>query len=242
MAIILPTEKSKPKHIDPKVLVLYSVPKAGKTTLLSQLENCLIIDLENGTDYIECLKVNVNNFKEFEEVLEQLKKNNPYKYIAVDTITRMEEWAEKRATVNYKSTNIGKNFNGESVLQLTSPNGFSPGYLWLRQAFNKYVDILSSITDRLILVGHVREKDIEKDSKMVSSKDLDLAGKSRSYVCSYYASAIGYLYRDSIDPTKMMINFKTTEDVICGSRCAHLAGQKFEFKWDKIYTELQNKD
>lgn len=237
--IQLPTEKSKPKHKDPKVLVIYSIPKAGKTTLLSRLDNCLIIDLENGTDYLEALKVNVNNYKELEEVAQALKKNNPYKYIAIDTITRLEDWAEIKGTDNYKSSNMGKNFQGTSVLQLTSPNGFSPGYLWLRQAFNKYIDTFASITDRLILVAHLREKEIEKDSKMVSAKDLDLAGKSRSYVCSAFADAIGYIYRDEMN--KMMINFKSSDNVTCGSRCAHLAGQKFEFSWDKIYTELQNK-
>jgi len=239
MPIILPTEKSKPKHIDPRVLLMYSIPKAGKTTLLSQLDNCLIVDLENGTDYLECLKVNINSFQELEELIIALRKNNPYKYIAIDTITRLEEWAEKKATVNYKASNIGKNFNGESVLQLTSPNGFSPGYLWLRQAFNKYIDTLASLTDRLILVAHLREKEIEKDSKMVSAKDLDLTGKSRSYVCSAFADAIGYIYRNEMN--EMMINFKSAENVVCGSRCAHLAGQKFKFEWQRIYTEL-NKD
>jgi hypothetical protein len=236
MPIELPTQKSKPKHVDPRVLIIYSPPKAGKTTLLSKLDNCLIIDLENGTDYLECLKINVNNYRELEEVFEALKKNNPYKYIAIDTITKMEDWAEMRATFNYKGTNMGKNFQGQSVLQLTSPNGFSPGYLWLRQAFNKYIDQFASLGSKLILVAHLREKEIEKDSKMVSAKDLDLAGKSRSYTCAN-ADAIGYVYRDV--ENKMMINFKSAENVICGSRCEHLAGQKFEFSWDKIYTELK---
>ena len=29
---------------DPKVMLLYGAPKVGKTTVLSQLEDCLIID------------------------------------------------------------------------------------------------------------------------------------------------------------------------------------------------------
>ena len=42
--LILPTEKNIPKVQNPRFLILFGKPKAGKTTLLSMLEGCLIID------------------------------------------------------------------------------------------------------------------------------------------------------------------------------------------------------
>ena len=33
---------------NPKVMLLYGAPKVGKTTALSQLKDCLIIDTEQG--------------------------------------------------------------------------------------------------------------------------------------------------------------------------------------------------
>jgi hypothetical protein len=249
--IKLPTEKAKPKLKDPRILTLYSVPKCGKTTAVSLLPNCLIIDLENGSEYIEGYKITVNDYTELEQVYSLLKQNNPYKYVVIDSLTKLEEFSIQRATKNYKDSNMGKNFTGNNVLTLTSSEGYSPGFMWLRDAFNKYIDLFSKICPRLILTGHLRQKEIDKSGKMVSSKDLDLYGKSRQYTCAN-SDAIGYLYRDFTNDLILRMNFKTTENVVCGSRCEHLRGQdidvvKFdkdlnviENNWNKIYTELNN--
>ena len=42
----LPTEKVKASRKSPKNMIIYGAPKIGKTTVLSQLDNCLIIDLD----------------------------------------------------------------------------------------------------------------------------------------------------------------------------------------------------
>jgi stage III sporulation protein SpoIIIAA len=41
---VLPTVKVPAVCLSPKSLIIFSKPKVGKTTLLSQLNNCLIID------------------------------------------------------------------------------------------------------------------------------------------------------------------------------------------------------
>ena len=57
----LPTKKVKAARKSPKNMVIYGPPKIGKTTALSQLDNCLIIDLEEGSDMVEALKIKVTN-------------------------------------------------------------------------------------------------------------------------------------------------------------------------------------
>ena len=52
MSIVLPTKKVKAERVNPKRIVIYSKPKTGKTTAYAGLEDNLIIDLENGSDYI----------------------------------------------------------------------------------------------------------------------------------------------------------------------------------------------
>jgi hypothetical protein len=44
MSIVLPTAKVAPECKSPKNLIIFSKPKIGKTSLLSTLENCLILD------------------------------------------------------------------------------------------------------------------------------------------------------------------------------------------------------
>lgn len=233
MSIILPTAKTPASLVNPKVLVLYGPPKVGKTTVLAQLENCLILDFEDGTDHIDSLHLKVTSLAHLAEVCAEIRnQNRPYKYIAMDTVTSMETWCEELATTNYKNSVIGKNFDGKSVLEL--PKG--AGYLHLRLAFAEVSQMVASVTSHLIQVGHIREKFLEKDTQEASAKDLDLTGKIRNIVCSR-ADAIGYMYRRPGMNTPLEVSFMTTNEVNCGSRCDHLKGKLFEFDWNKIYLE-----
>ena len=91
----LPKNKVGAVRKSPKNMVIYGPPKIGKTTALSQLDNCLIIDLEEGSDMVEALKIKVTNLGELAEVGKKIMQNKkPYKYVAVDTVTKLEEWCE----------------------------------------------------------------------------------------------------------------------------------------------------
>ena len=46
MSLTLPTSKIPAISENPKYLVIYGLPKAGKTSCLAQLDNNLIIDLD----------------------------------------------------------------------------------------------------------------------------------------------------------------------------------------------------
>lgn len=224
----LPKKKVAVTNKNPKNFILYSQPKMGKTTLLSQLDDCLIIDLENGSDYVEALKIKVNNIKELYEVGEKIKaEGKPYKYVAIDTISKLEDWCEEVATSMYKKDPKGKSFTGKSVLEL--PMG--AGYLYLRLAFKKWIDYVLELADHVILVGHLKDKLVDKKGKEVVAKDLALTGKIREITCAN-ADAIGYLYRED---DKLRINFQGSDEITCGSRCEHLRGQDMEFDWSKIF-------
>lgn len=235
--LTLPTTKSSAVRKNPRYLLIYGPPKVGKSTILSQLEGNLILDLEEGTDYLEALKLKIKNIAEYQQVCEQIcsQQPRPYKYVSIDTIDKLEEWAEELATINYKSSNVGKNYTGKSVLNL--PNG--AGYLWLRNAFQDLVQQAYPLASNVIFVGHVRDKLLEAQGREVSTKDLDLTGKIRTIMCSI-VDAIGYIARDK--EGNLGVNFKTSETIACGSRCQHLMGQAFwfegnNFDWSKIYID-----
>ena len=232
--ITLPKQKVKATRKSPKNMVIYGPPKIGKTTALSQLDDCLIIDLEDGSDMVDALKVQVNDLSELTEVGKAIMKDGkPYKYIAIDTITKLEEWCEEDAKRIYMATPMGKNFEqknpGASVLSL--PNG--AGYLYLRIAYKKWIDRLNKLADHVILVGHLKDKMLEKKGKEVAAKDLDLTGKIKSITCAN-ADAIGYIYRED-DGT--MVSFNSLDDVTAGSRCDHLKGQTMPLEWSNIFID-----
>jgi hypothetical protein len=241
MPITLPTIPTPPVHVDPKLLLLYGPPKVGKTTILSSLPDCLIVDTEDGSDYASALKIKINSVAELAELSSTIVKAGcPYKVVAIDTITRVEDWCELHATREYRKSVIGKSFEGKSVLEL--PQG--SGYFWLRKAFDEVLSLVRPMAKHVILVGHLREKLLGgKDSKadtVVSSKDLDLTGKIKQIACSR-ADGIGYMYRHQTTK-QLMINFESSETINCGARCAHLKAKSFDMSvenaWKQIYTQL----
>ena len=230
----LPTKKVKAARKSPKNMVIYGPPKIGKTTALSQLDNCLIIDLEEGSDMIDALKVKANNFTELSKIGKAIiEKGRPYKYIAIDTVTKLEEWCEAEGKKIYQNMPQGKSFDSkkEGLSILSLPNG--GGYLYLRIAYKKWIERLSKLADHIILVGHLKDKLLQKKGKEVSSKDLDLTGKIKQITC-VNADAIGYIYREE---GNTMISFDSKDEIAAGSRCDHLKGQILSLEWNKIFID-----
>jgi len=230
----LPKEKVKASRKSPKNMIIYGPPKIGKTTMLSLLNNCLIIDLEDGSDMVDALKIKANSLADLQKIgTEIIKAGKPYKYVAIDTISKLEEWCEGYAKAIYKKTPMGKNFDSknENLSVLSLPNG--AGYLYLRMAYKEWMDKLNKLAEHVILVGHLKDKMLEKQGKEVAVKDLDLTGKIKQITCAN-ADAVGYIYREG---EETMISFNSMEDVTAGSRCAHLKGATMPLAWDQIFID-----
>ena len=238
MSITLPTAKSKGERVNPKRIVIYSKPKTGKTTAYAGLENNLILDLENGTDYVEALKIKINNLQELLDTGKAIKDaGSPYKYVTIDTVTALEEMVMPLAVKLYRQTPMGKNYDGTSVITL--PNG--AGYLYIRQAFFQVLDFIDILAPHIILSGHIKDKQVDDKGEMVMSANIDLTGKIKSLICAN-ADAIGYMYRKG---NKTMLSFKTNEEVTCGARPEHLRNEEIVISemindvlvttWDKVY-------
>lgn len=243
MAITLPTEPLPATRTNPKILLLYGMPKVGKTEELTKLPNNLILDLEDGSAYFPCLRVNITKTGELDEVFDDImekgkerakagKKGDdifPYKYISIDTVDLLEEMAERSATVKYKNSIIGNTFKGDTVLDL--PKG--AGYGHIRKEVMEKIIKLSKVCKALIITSHVKEKLLDKGGVEVSSTDISLAGKLAGIVCSK-ADAIGYMYRDP--DGVLCVNFVTLQETsVMGGRAQHLKGQDFPFDWSKIF-------
>ena len=246
-AIVLPTAPVPGTTKSPENLIIYSKPKTGKTTMLSKLKDCLIIDLEKGTNKIDAMKVQASNLTELHNIIKAVESSpHKYKYVAVDTVTELEAWCEWDATVMYMKTPMGKNFNrvqdpktGElkvlpksqwdSVLSLAK----GAGYLYLRNSFKKWMNMLLNLAPHVIFVAHVKDSNIEKKGKEVSVKDLDLTGKIKM-ITAQKADAIGYVYWEGEELT---ISFSSEDGLEAGSRCTHLKDSVIPFEWNRIFID-----
>jgi ABC-type glycerol-3-phosphate transport system substrate-binding protein len=239
MSIVLPTKKVAAERVNPKRLIIYSKPKTGKTTAFAGLENNLLIDLENGADYVEALKVKITSLQDLLEAGKAIKEaGKPYQYVTIDTVTALEDMVMPLAVKLYRATSMGKNYDGDNVLSL--PNG--AGYLYLRQAFFQVLDFIDTLAPHIILSGHIKDKQVDDKGEMVLAANIDLTGKIKSLICAN-ADAIGYMYRKG---NKTILSFKTSEEVTCGARPDHLRNEeivvtemtesgKLQFHWDKVF-------
>lgn len=256
--IVLPKEKIKAERQSPSELILFGKPKVGKTTALSLLDDCLIIDLEKGTKSIDAMKVYANDISQLKEIVVEIHKSeNKYKYIAIDTLTKLESWCEWEATEDYMKTTIGKKFNRDSQGNikprkdwesvLTLPQG--SGYYYLRESMKKWIERFRKISENLILVCHTKDKYINDMGKEMQINSIDLTGKLASIV-SADAQAIGFLTVDR-KTGDLLISFDS-KLVEGGTRSLHLTGQTFtllsfegngkerqvkENNWNKIYID-----
>jgi hypothetical protein len=244
MSIVLPKEPIKATRKSPRILVLYGMPKVGKTKSLAELKDCLIIDAEGGSEMHDSMRLSANSTKDIYDIRNAIIEEGkaraakgmtesdrfPYKYIALDTLDKIEEFAEVSATTKYKASVLGKKFEGRSVLEL--PNG--SGYYYLRNELNDIVNDIAKVCPRLILITHIKEKLLNKGGEDVKVNDISLTGKMGSIICAK-ADAIGYMYHPQ--GKDLMVSFETQESTVMGARVPHLAGQKFVFDWNKIYVD-----
>ena len=243
----------------PSKLFLFSHTKVGKTTLASALPNALIIDTENGSDFVDGIKYNLvkeskkSNKGQYtllkklaNEIIEANAKIDGYvyDYIVFDTLSGLEEIAHKLATFLYKKSVIGKDFKGDDIVRELPQGG---GYLWLREAFSRLYKMFDGISKYgMVLFGHVKLGSINIEGKELQIRDVMLTGKLK-YMITQDSDAIGYLYRSKDNINQVYVTFKTYElDLATGSRSPHLRNQEFvlselmsdgnfKFYWDKIY-------
>ena len=244
--IVLPTERRKATDYNPRLMVLFGKPKCGKSTLMASLDSNLIIDLEDGYRALDVMCVqarSANDIFQIKSLIEQKNQENGgknfYRFITIDNATRLEEMSLIYAAHLYRQTSMGQSWgykkdrignilmeNGKKVVDPKAdvrqlPNG--AGYLYLRQALKEMVNMFKPLCDTLILVCHVKDKQIKKNDEETSEMAVGLAGKTGDIICGE-ADAIGYVSRQD---NKTILSFKGGDNNIRGSRPLHLREKAF---------------
>lgn len=242
--IELPTERSKPQEYNPKLLVLFGKPKSGKSTIMAALNDNLIVDLEDGYKSLSVMAVQARSAYDLIEIAKAVQEkekelgHKPYKYITIDNATRLEEMCLEIAADMYRKTDMSyrketglkwgtkRLEDGKIVVDKSAdirllPNG--SGYLYLRNAVKRIVTLYKGLADTLILVAHVKDRQIIERGVEMSEMAVDLAGKLGDIICGE-ADAIGYIYREK---NETLISFEGGSNTIREARPLHLRGKRF---------------
>ena len=243
--IILPTERSKAVNHNPKLLIIMGKPKSGKSSAIASLDSNLVIDLEDGYRALEVMKIQARTPEDLFAIKDAIikkgreLKKKPYRFITIDNATRLEELALSLAADYYRNTPQGAQWglkrddkgivvrvNGKAQPDpdadiRTLPQG--GGYFYLRNAVKDLVKMFQPLCDTLILVCHVKDKQIREDSVETTELAVDLAGKLGDILCGE-ADAVGLIYREG---NKTYISFAGGDNTIREARPLHLRGKKF---------------
>jgi len=213
--------KRKAVSINPGILLLYGAPKVGKTTMLSQLKDCLVLDTEQGSHMLEGYFMSINSKEELLEFYKEAADGHEYKYFALDTIDKLVEWTEKSVCAEYQI---------ESINDLP----YGKGYGLVRQRTINNIKKLQSICPNVIVIGHRKTAVAIDNSNAIEPESLDLSGKLKNLLMAQ-SDAVGYMFRD--EDEVLCVSFKSKQSIEAGSRCNHLKGKIFPFDWNKIYVK-----
>lgn len=255
---VFPTEPHEPEK-NCNSMILFGKEKCGKTTALSQLDDCLIIDTEKGSLKVKALSMQVpedmgpvGKINWLKRLARKLKADGkPYKRIAIDTLTQVNEWAEWSGTYRYMNSVQGKSFNrvkdkngnpikGGEFLDPTSDDYQSVhtladgyGYRWSRDEVMEVVNLFMEAADCVIFVCHIEDKfvGLKDTTDLVIPKQLALTGKIRE-ILPRKVDAIGHVYNDK---GILKVNFTGTEEKVGGTRALHLIGYNDVLDWNKIF-------
>lgn len=189
-----------------------------------------------------------SNYGELFQIAQELKKNpGQFDFVALDTITALEDMVLPYANKLYRETPMGINFDpSANILKL--PNG--AGYLYLREAMQNVIEWFEKVVPNVILVGHVKEKAFNEQGTELNVKDLDVTGKL-GRILSASSDAICYIYRDT-ETGELLGNFGEDKSVLTGARMPHLSGKtvvlskkneetgEIETFWENIYPSLND--
>ena len=205
---------------NPRILLLYGPAKVGKTTMLSQLKDCLILDTESGAHMVDGHILDISNKDDLLDMYRNAEAGHKFKYFALDTVDKLVEWTE---------LGVKTEFQVDSIADLAYGKGFG----LVRERVLNNIKKLQKLCDNIIVIGHRKTAAAVDNSNAVDPESLDISGKLKNMLMAM-SDAVGYVYRGEEDD-KLMVSFKSGKALEAGSRCPHLKGQEIEFKWDLIY-------
>lgn len=257
--IMLPDEITKVGRPNVRDLVILSIPKMGKGTILGEFTkeyNAIVLDLEKGGyEYIEARKLSTytaqdttlwdsfQNYIKYRNAL--LKGKGKYEYLIIDGLSDLDVLSEVGGTLAYMDSIIGKKFNREGgnplgrkytpndaefKLVTTLPDG--AGYLHTRRWFLDQIEMFRQISPYRIYAAHVTDKYIKDNGKEeVLGSEISLTGKLKTI----FAAKVTSLCKMVADGTKRYLNFEVMNDsIVAGSRAPYLK--------DRILISEQNPD
>lgn len=226
-----PTQISR--NLRGKFMLVYGAPKIGKTTLLSQLPNSLILAFEPGTNALNNAFVQpILKWADFKQVLRDLKKpqvQERFHFIGVDTADVAWDLCEKYICAQNDVSNIAEIAWGR-------------GYAMCKQEFADTFREIALMGYGLCFVSHETEKKF-KNEKGEEYTQLAPALPSRPYdIVNKLVDVIAYIRNvrnAETNENKTFMFLRGDDRFLAGSRFKYI-DERIEFNYDNLVNAIQD--
>ena len=209
-----------------KFVLLYSAPKAGKTSMACSFPKNLLCAFEKGYNAISgAMAIDINRWADFKQVIRQLKKpeaQEKYNTITIDTASIAYNLCEKYICAQ----------NG---VQSISDIAWGRGYGAVQEEFETTLREITQLGYGLVLITH------EEVRKEISNNDSEIeivkpALNKRAYeVCNRLVDIIGYIqviWNEDGTNERWLIT-RQTPTIMAGSRFRYMP-PRIKFGYDEL--------
>ena len=203
----------------PQLNLMMGAPKIGKSTIMAQLPQALVLDLEGrGYNSIDVKALSkTTTFKDVKDGVEYFfsPANKDYSMLVIDHL---------RQLTSFMSDIIASKHNAKFVEEIPYGQGTSQLKKTIRDFFEYLVDQLSKHPEkRVFIVAHSNDKNNEIR--------LDVDGKNETMILGLVDS-VGHVYRDG---NNMIINFESKRGSEFGTRNSYLSNYQGPLDWKFLF-------
>lgn len=209
-----------------KFVCIYSIPKAGKTSLACQFPKNLLLGFEHGWNAISgAMAVDITKWSEFKLYLRQLEKaelKEKFNTITIDTVGLAWEMCEQYVCIQ----------NG---VQKLADIPWGGGYTACKQEFESCLRRITQLGYGLVIIAH-SEKRVEKRSDDSEVEILGPAIPKRAYdIVNQLVDIIGYIdvTWDEDGNSERWLYTRKTPTIMAGSRFKYLE-PKIKFGYQQL--------
>lgn len=209
-----------------KFVCIYSIPKAGKTSLACQFPKNLLFGFEHGWNAISgAMAVDITKWSDFKLYLRQLEKaelKEKFNTITIDTVGLAWEMCEQ-----YVCTQNG--------VQKIADIPWGGGYTACKKEFESCLRKITQLGYGLVIIAH-SEKRIEKRSDDSEVEILGPAIPKRAYdIVNQLVDIIGYIdvTWDEDGNSERWLYTRKTPTIMAGSRFKYLS-PKIKFGYQEL--------
>lgn len=238
--------------------LIAGIPKSGKTTLfakfvekyLGDINKGLIIAFEKGYTALKVNAVDVEDWDDFEEVVDQLveqKDKLPFEFIGIDTCDVMWELVQEKVVAEWNIENPSKrakDINGVGAKK-AGGQGFGVGYQRAKQKVRKQIDRLMKAGYGIMAITHSKREEIEEKNGLEYDQLVVSLSNSAREVFVNMADFITFLTvekekgDDGKVESKRYIYFRTDGYVEAGSRFPNIP-ERIEYDVQGFIDAIEN--